>query len=81
MTTAELNAAAYARAARNLIDDLVELRLNQMLTQAEVARAMGTSAPAVNHYEHHRREPGLRWLMRYADAVGAEITFVMRRSG
>ena len=76
MTTAELRTAA-----RELIDDLVELRLNRGLTQADVAKSMGTSASAVNHYEHHRREPGLLVLMRYANAVGADLTFVMRRGG
>lgn len=66
-------------AARDLIDDLVELRLNRGLTQAKIAKIVGTSASAVSCYEHHRRTPGLLVLLRYAAAVGADLTFVMRR--
>lgn len=76
MTPAEIRLAAF-----DLIEDLAELRLNKGLTQAEVARRAGTSAPCINYIEKHKRNPGLDVLLRYADAVGADLTFVMRRSG
>ena len=76
-----MNNAELKQAAHELIDDLVELRLNRGLSQTVVAERMGTTRSNVSAYEHHRRMPGMAVLIKYANAVGAEITFVTRRSG
>ena len=75
MTGAELRQAAH-----ELVDDLVELRLNRGISQGEIAECIGINRTAVSCFEHHRRDPRLITLLRYADAVGAEIGFTMRRS-
>lgn len=75
MTDAELE-----QAARELIDDLVELRHTRGITQTQVATRMRTSASNVSSYENHRRTPGITVLLKYADAIGADITFITRRS-
>lgn len=43
------------------------------LTQAEVARALGTSVPAISMIETGKRDPRTSTLLRYADVVGLEF--------
>lgn len=50
------------------------LRLRAGLTQAEIARAVGTSQPAIAAYETGRRSPTLRTLQAMARALGFDIT-------
>lgn len=76
MTTAEILGEATA-----IVNDLIELRHDRGLTQAQVAKMCGISTPAIANFERCRYLPGLFVLLRYADAVGADLTFVMRRSG
>lgn len=53
-----------------------ELRRNADLTQAELARAAGTSQPTIAAYESGRKSPSLRTLSRMARAVGLEAVVV-----
>ena len=53
-----------------------ELRLSADLTQAELARAAGTSQPTLAAYESGRKRPSLRTLSRIARAVGLEAVVV-----
>jgi transcriptional regulator len=49
---------------------LARERKRKGLTQAEVARQIGTSAPQVSRTERKPERTNVRTLMRYADAVG-----------
>ena len=49
-----------------------ELRRKAGLTQAELARAAGTSQPTIAAYETARKSPTLQTLSRIARAVGLE---------
>jgi ribosome-binding protein aMBF1 (putative translation factor) len=49
---------------------LARERRRKGLTQEEVARQIGTSAPQVSRTEHKPERTNVRTLMRYADAVG-----------
>lgn len=64
--------------AEELIEDLVEYRLNSGLTQQQVAHRIGINHTAISAFEHHRRNPGLEAVIRYADALGLELTFVAK---
>jgi predicted transcriptional regulator len=43
------------------------------LTQAELARKMGTSTPRLSRTERRPEDVNMRTLIRYADAVGMDL--------
>jgi transcriptional regulator with XRE-family HTH domain len=53
---------------------LERLRLEAGLTQAEVARRVGTTQAAISKIETGRTVPGLELLDRLASAIGRPIT-------
>ncbi|MFC7595775.1 helix-turn-helix domain-containing protein [Terrabacter sp. GCM10028922] len=57
-----------------LLKDLVDVRRQRGLTQAQVADRMGISQGAVARIEHGDRDPHLSTLRRYAHAVRAMIS-------
>jgi transcriptional regulator len=52
---------------------LAKQRMRKGLTQREVARHMGTSAPQVSRTERRPERANVQTLMRYADAVGMTL--------
>ncbi|HMD97794.1 MAG TPA: helix-turn-helix transcriptional regulator [Terriglobia bacterium] len=52
---------------------LAQERKRKGLTQEEVARKIGTSAPQVSRTEHRPGNANVQTLMRYADAVGMTL--------
>src|SRR5260370_38659418 len=60
-----------------LLDELLRARQRAGLTQAEVARRMGTMTPAVARLEggggRKRHSPSIATLRRYAKAVGCRL--------
>jgi len=52
---------------------LARQRKRRGLTQEEVARQMGTSAPQVSRTERKPERTNVQTLMRYADAVGMTL--------
>lgn len=75
MTSSELRLAA-----QHLVSELVELRRDQNLTQADLAARIGVSRYSVAIFESFRRSPGIETLLRYASAVGVELTVSTRRN-
>ena len=59
----------------SLIEELVKARLSAGLSQAEVARRMGTKAPAISRIESadSSHSPSLRTLRKYAAAIGCDL--------
>lgn len=55
------------------------LRERAGVTQAELARAAGTSQPAIAAYESGRKSPTLGTLRRLAEAVGLGMSLEFRR--
>ena len=66
----------YARADDEfkLIEALVRARTAAKLTQAEIARRLGTTQSAVARLEGGRVSPSLATLRRYAEATGTRLT-------
>lgn len=56
-----------------LLDELVALRRQKRMTQAEIADIMGVSQGAVARIESGERDPHLSTLRRYAMAIGAVV--------
>jgi len=61
---------------------LAEQRKLKGLTQAQLARKMGTSTPQLSRTERRPENVNMRTLMRYAKAVGMDldIRLVVRRA-
>ena len=61
----------------SLFDELLKARMEAGLTQAEVARRMGTKTPAVARLEagggNKRHSPSISTLRKYARAVGCQL--------
>lgn len=53
--------------------ELANQRKRKGLTQAEVARRIGTSAPQLSRTERRPENANMRTLMRYAAAVGMSL--------
>lgn len=61
----------------SLFDELLRARMEAGLTQAEVARRMGTKTPAVARLEagggNKKHSPSISTLRKYANAVGCNL--------
>ena len=62
-----------------LAQALIEARADGNLSQAEIARRMGTSQPAVARLEGGRGNPSLATLRRYAEATGTRLKITFER--
>lgn len=60
-----------------LFDEMLKARQNAGLTQADVAKKMGTKTPAIARLEasgrHKKHSPSLSTLHKYAEAVGCRL--------
>jgi transcriptional regulator with XRE-family HTH domain len=76
--------AAYDAQAEEFafLDELLRARQRAGLTQAEVAKRMGTKTPAVARLEggggSKRHSPSVATLRRYAEAVGCRLEVRLR---
>lgn len=64
---------ASAILARKLLGSLIAARTKAALSQAEVARRMGVSQPAIVRLEAGTHSPTLTTLARYASAIGVDL--------
>lgn len=58
---------------RDIIIDLMEIRLAKGLTQADVAAKMGTKQTAISRFEKYNTEPTLEFMFKYARALRVEL--------
>ncbi|MCE2481924.1 MAG: helix-turn-helix transcriptional regulator [Alphaproteobacteria bacterium] len=67
---------AYTRVDEEyaLIEALIRARTAAKLTQAELARRLGTTQSAVARLEGGRVSPSFATLRRYAEATGTRLT-------
>ena len=63
-----------------LVETLVRARAAANLTQAEVARRIGTTQSAVARLEGGRVSPSFATLRRYAEATGTRLTVGLVRA-
>lgn len=55
-------------------------RRRRGITQAAIADAMQTSVPALSSIETGRKCPNLHTLIRYADALGYDLTITPKEN-
>ena len=63
-----------------LVEALVRARAAAKLTQAEVARRLGTTQSAIARLEGGRVSPSFATLRRYAKATGTRLTVGLARA-
>ncbi|MEI9887451.1 MAG: helix-turn-helix transcriptional regulator [Rhizomicrobium sp.] len=63
-----------------LINELLAARMRAKLTQAQVARRMGTSQSAVARLESGR-SPSMASLRKYAKATGSKVVIKLSKAG
>ncbi len=63
-----------------LVEALVRARTAAKLTQAELARRLGTTQSAVARLEGGRVSPSFSTLRRYAEATGTRLTVSLDRA-
>lgn len=63
------------RGARRLIRDLVRTREQRGYSRSQIADAIGIHKSGVTRFEQQESDPRLATVLRYAHAVGAEVTF------
>lgn len=56
-----------------LVSSVIEARMRSKLTQAELAKRMGTTQAAVARLESGRSMPSTRTLERFAKATGSKL--------
>ena len=73
---------AYAQADEEyaLVEALVRARAAAKLTQADVARRLGTTQSAIARLEGGRVSPSFATLRRYAEATGSRLTVGLVRA-
>ena len=59
--------------------DLVDLRIQKGITQAEVAKLLGISQPAVSQFEKLNSMPHVETVLAYALAIGAKLSFTVEQ--
>ena len=61
----------------DLLHEMLKARTNAGLSQAEIAKRMGTKSPAITRLESSltsgRHSPSIATLKKYADAVGCHL--------
>lgn len=56
---------------------LKELRLEQKLTQKQVAAALNLNSVTYLHYEKGQREPPLEYIIMFADYFGVSTDYLL----
>ena len=64
----------------NFAAKMIEARLQERLSQEQVAHRMGTTQSVVARIESGRPLPSMRTLMRYAAAVGRTLDISMSKA-
>jgi len=64
-----------------VVREMVEARHTAGLTQAEIAKRMGTSQSVIARLENARHRPTFNMVSRYAAAIGQKIDFHLAPTG
>ena len=56
-----------------IINKIIEKRINEGLTQKELARRVGTKQSAISRFESGSYNPTIKFLYKIADALGVEL--------
>ena len=59
--------------------NIMDIRLRKVLTQADVAAALGVSSVVYSRYETGKRQPSIDMLIQMADIFGVTVDFLLGR--
>lgn len=62
----------------DLIRAVIDKRLKKKMSQAELARKMGTGQSAISRLESGEANPSFKFLQKVAHALGARLTISFR---
>lgn len=65
------------RPARQIAQQIIALRQRSGMTQSELAERVGTQQSAISRLENATSNPSLSFVMRVAEALGAEVNVVL----
>jgi len=71
--TIRKRAKSLSQSHRQMISDLVDIRVERGMTQDDVALILGVTRQRVSRIEQYDSNPRLDTIRRYANAVGARI--------
>jgi DNA-binding XRE family transcriptional regulator len=57
-----------------IIEKLIEKRIEQGMTQTQLAELVGTKQAAISRFESGTYNPSVSFLFKIADALGAKMT-------
>jgi len=60
-----------------IISQIIEARINQNLTQEELAKKIGTSQSNISRLENGEYNPSLKFLKKVASGLGKELHIVI----
>lgn len=63
-----------------MIKNLRNLRLNQGVSQQQLADVIGTTQQSINKYENHSTEPDIDTLIKIADYFQVSVDFLIGHS-
>lgn len=67
-----------ARIVLSIVTQFKELRLAQDMSHDDLAKKSGVTRPAISHIESGRRKPSLTMSLRLADALGHNLSDIIR---
>ena len=67
--------------AYNIADTLIQARIDNSLTQRELARRCGTRQSNISRLESGEANPSLAMLQKIAEATGTELVIEFRKTG
>ncbi|BBZ51240.1 helix-turn-helix transcriptional regulator [Mycobacterium heidelbergense] len=70
-------ASRLTRGARRLVRDLVRVRDQRGFSRSQLADAIGIHKSGISRFERQETSPRLETVLRYAQAVGADIMFAV----
>ena len=63
----------------NLVNSLIAERKRQGLTQQDIANRTGVKTPNIARFEAKKTTPTFQFLEKYADALGMEMEYTLRK--
>ena len=66
---------------RKLIDEIVEIRKKQNMSQSKLAELTGNKQQAISRTENKEHSPSLKLVYSMVNALGYEIKLVKKQNG
>ncbi len=70
----------HERVISHIITQLKELRLDNNMSHNQLAKKSGVTRPAISHIESGKRKPSLMMSLKLAEALGKELSEIIREA-